>query len=261
MKNHLVMSDTAQRRDLSDPNTVRDFVATVQSPEMLRLLLVLTVADIRAVGPGVWNGWKGQLLRELYYAAEHMMTGGDAAPARAARVGDAKEALARISDFTPDAARTRPVAPLRQLLAGLQRCDEQERHRPSDQRKADAEGDLLVLAADTSKFRAVTELMIYTPDHPGLFSKLSGAIAISGGSIVDAKAFTTTDGFALDVFSLQDADGGAFGDPPRIERLRQAIAKTPCRANSGRAGRWRQAAAAQEARGRIQRSPARGVRQ
>ncbi len=70
VKNHLVMSDTAQRRDLSDPKTVQDFVALVQTPEMLRLLLVLTVADIRAVGPGVWNGWKGQLLRELYYAAE-----------------------------------------------------------------------------------------------------------------------------------------------------------------------------------------------
>src|SRR6202012_2204890 len=93
VKNHLVMSDTAQRRDVSDPKTVRDFVAQVQSPEMLRLLLILTVADIRAVGPGVWNGWKGQLLRELYYAAEHMMTGGDQAPARGARVAAAKAAL------------------------------------------------------------------------------------------------------------------------------------------------------------------------
>ena len=65
VKNHLVMSDTAQRRDVSDPKTVRDFVDLVQSPEMLRLLVILTVADIRAVGPGVWNGWKGQLLREL----------------------------------------------------------------------------------------------------------------------------------------------------------------------------------------------------
>src|SRR6202012_2416922 len=93
VKNHLVMSDTSQRRDVSDPKTVRDFVAAVQSPEMLRLLLVLTVADIRAVGPGVWNGWKGQLLRELYYASEHMMTGGDQAPARGARVAAAKAAL------------------------------------------------------------------------------------------------------------------------------------------------------------------------
>jgi [protein-PII] uridylyltransferase len=67
---------------------------------------------------------------------------------------------------------------------------------------------------------------VYTPDHPGLFSKLAGAIAISGGSIVDAKAFTTSDGFALDVFWIQDAEGEIFDDPSRLERLRQAIHKT-----------------------------------
>ena len=89
------MSDTAQKRDIADPKTVRDFVEAVQSPEMLRLLLVMTVADIRAVGPGVWNGWKGQLLRELYYEAEAVMSGGDAAPARAARIDHAKTALAK----------------------------------------------------------------------------------------------------------------------------------------------------------------------
>ena len=94
----------------------------VQSPEMLRLLVILTVADIRAVGPGVWNGWKGQLLRELYYAAENMMTGGDQAPARGARVAAAKAALeARLADFTPGTARKGAEPPLRQLLAGLRR--------------------------------------------------------------------------------------------------------------------------------------------
>src|ERR1700743_28322 len=100
VRNHLVMSDTAQKRDIGDPKTVRDFVSVVQTPEMLRLLLVLTVAAIRAVGPGVWNGWKGQLLRELYYEAEALMTGGDAAPARAARIEQAKTGLtARIADL------------------------------------------------------------------------------------------------------------------------------------------------------------------
>ena len=110
---HLVMSDTAQRRDIADPKTVRDFVATVQSPEMLRLLLVLTVADIRAVGPGVWNGWKGQLLRELYYEAEAVMSGGDVAPARAARIAAAKEALAkRLADLPFPARERAALAPL-----------------------------------------------------------------------------------------------------------------------------------------------------
>ena len=84
----------------------------------------------------------------------------------------------------------------------------------------------LCLDALTNNFRAVTEVMLYTPDHAGLFSQFAGAIAMSGGSIVDAKVFTTTDGFALDVFSVQDAEGEAFGDAERLARLRQTIART-----------------------------------
>ncbi|MGO8713062.1 MAG: [protein-PII] uridylyltransferase, partial [Rhizomicrobium sp.] len=222
---HLVMSDTAQRRDIADPKTVRDFVATVQSPEMLRLLLVLTVADIRAVGPGVWNGWKGQLLRELYYEAEAVMSGGDVAPARAARIAAAKEALAKRLADLPFPARERALS--RHYDNYWLAFDDatHERHARL-MTEADAKGELLAMATQSNTFRAVTEVVIYTPDHPGLFSRLAGAIAVSGGSIVDAKAFTTADGFALDVFSVQDTEGGPFGDPGRIERLRQTIAKT-----------------------------------
>jgi len=200
-------------------------VALVQSPEMLRLLLILTVCDIRAVGPGVWNGWKGQLLRELYYAAENMMTGGDQAPARSARVAAAKEILAaRLADFTPE-QRERALSRQYDNYWLAFEDDERERHARL-LAKADANGELLVLAAESNDFRAVTEILLYTPDHAGLFSQLAGAIAMSGGSIVDAKAFTTTDGFALDVFSVQDAEGGPFGDKERIARLRQTIEKT-----------------------------------
>jgi [protein-PII] uridylyltransferase len=225
VRNHLVMSDTAQKRDIADPKTVRDFVAAVQTPEMLRLLLVLTVADIRAVGPGVWNGWKGQLLRELYYEAEAVMSGGDAAPARTARVEEAKTALAaRIADL-PATAREQALS--RHYDSYWLAFDDaaHERHARLTI-AADAQGDLLALDAESNAFRSVTEIVIYTPDHPGLFSQLAGAISVSGGSIVDAKVFTTTDGFALDIFSVQDAEGGPFGDAVRVERLRQAIVKT-----------------------------------
>jgi [protein-PII] uridylyltransferase len=225
VKNHLVMSDIAQRRDVSDPQTVRDFVAQVQSPEMLRLILILTVADIKAVGPGVWNGWKGQLLRELYYAAEYMMTGGDQLPGRGARVAEAKAALAaRLADFTPE-QRERAIGHHYDNYWLAFETAEQERHARAIA-KADAAGELLCLEAVTNEFRAITEIMLYTPDHPGLFSQFAGAIAMSGGSIVDAKVFTTTNGFALDVFSVQDAEGDAFGDSERLGRLRQTIAKT-----------------------------------
>ena len=225
VKNHLVMSDIAQRRDVSDPQTVRDFVAQVQTPEMLRLILLLTVADIKAVGPGVWNGWKGQLLRELYYAAEHMMTGGDQASGRGARVADAKARLeAALSDFTPQ-QRERALTHHYDNYWLAFEPDEYERHARAIA-KADTTGELIALEFMPNKFRAVTDVMLYTPDHAGLFSQFAGAIAMSGGSIVDAKVFTTTDGFALDVFSVQDAEGEAFGDTERLTRLRQTIART-----------------------------------
>jgi [protein-PII] uridylyltransferase len=225
VKNHLVMSDTAQRRDISDPKTVRDFVEQVQSPEMLRLLVILTVADIRAVGPGVFNGWKGQLLRELYYAAENMMTGGDQAPSRGSRVAAAKAALeARLADFTP-AQRQKALSRHYDNYWLAFEEDELERHARLMTR-ADLDGKLLALETISNDFRAITEIMLYTPDNAGLFSQLAGAIAMSGGSIVDAKAFTTVDGFALDVFSVQDAEGGAFGDQERLNRLGQTIEKT-----------------------------------
>ena len=225
VKNHLVMSDTAQRRDISDPKTVRDFVDHVQSPEMLRMLVILTVADIRAVGPGVFNGWKGQLLRELYYAAENMMTGGDQAPSRAGRVTAAKAGLeARLADFTP-AAREKVLARHYDNYWLAFDEDELERHARLME-KADAEGQLLALETMSNDFRAITEIVLYTPDNAGLFSQFAGAIAMSGGSIVDAKAFTTSDGFALDVFSIQDAEGGAFSDKGRLSRLAQTIEKT-----------------------------------
>jgi [protein-PII] uridylyltransferase len=222
VKNHLVMSDVAQKRDISDPKTVKDFVAQVQSPEMLRLLLVLTVADIAAVGPGVWNGWKGQLLRELYHEAEGVRAGGDATPARSARVAQAKAALAeRIGDL-PAEAQQRALE--RHYDSYWLAFEPQSHERQARlMTAADAKGELFSLAAESNDFRSITEIVLYTPDHPGLFSQLAGAVSASGGTIVDAKAFTTTDGFALDVFSIQDAEGGTFGDKARVERLRQSI--------------------------------------
>ena len=225
VRNHLVMSDTAQRRDISDPKTVRDFVDAVQTPEMLRLLLVLTVADIRAVGPGVWNGWKGQLLRELYYEAEALMTGGDATPARAARIADARAALKeRLADL-PETAREHTLTRHNDNYWLAFDVAAHERHARLIA-KTDAGSESLALTAESNDFRSVTEIVIYTRDRPGLFSQLAGAVSISGGSIVDAKVFTTADGYALDVFSVQDAEGGPFGDATRIRRLRTTILET-----------------------------------
>jgi [protein-PII] uridylyltransferase len=223
--NHLVMSDVAQRRDIADPKTVQDFAAVVQSPERLRLLLILTVADIRAVGPGVFNGWKGQLLRELYYETESVLQGGHSTVTRVERVEQARAAL-------KERLKNLPQAEVEALL---------DRHYPpywlafdaATHEKharmmvaADREARPLTVVSETGRSGAATEVTIYTPDHPGLFSRLAGAFAMSGASIVDAKIFTTVHGMALDVFSIQDAEYGPFDDPHRIERLEQTIANT-----------------------------------
>ncbi|MCC6918175.1 MAG: [protein-PII] uridylyltransferase [Alphaproteobacteria bacterium] len=224
VRHHLLMSDVAQKRDLADPKTIDDFVKIVQTPERLRLLLVLTVADIRAVGPGVFNGWKGQLLRDLYAAAEEQMLGGRIEVSQNARVRSARDGLAgRLSDWTQadrDHALFRHYASYWLTLP----ADMHERHARF-MREADASGDVLSLDARADPFRAVTEITIYTGDHPGLFQRLAGGFAVAGASVVDAKVFTTTDGMALDVFWVQDDEGHAF-DLSRLDRVKAALLRT-----------------------------------
>ncbi|HEY4112606.1 MAG TPA: [protein-PII] uridylyltransferase [Rhizomicrobium sp.] len=221
VENHLVMSDTAQRRDIADPQTVRDFVGKVQSPELLRLLLILTVADIRAVGPGVWNGWKGQLLRELYHEAEALMAG-ESSASRPALVEEEKSVLAtRLTDFT--------AVEIEQALSRHSDHYWLSLEAPAHEwharllREAALKGQTLVVEGESNDFQSVTEIVIAAPDRAGLFFQLAGAITGSGGSIVDAKIFTTSDRLALDIFSVQDSEGGPFGDRYRIERLRKTI--------------------------------------
>lgn len=220
--NHLVMSDVAQKRDLADPKTIRDFVAVVQSPERLRLLLCLTVADIRAVGPGVWNGWKGQLLRQLYWEAEAQMLGGFSATARPQMVAQAKAALAKRLGDWPEEVRERALArhydPYWLALDGDTHEAQARQMRAADE--AGLGEKTFSLTAKDDAFRSVTEVSIFTGDHPGLFSQLAGAFAMGGANIVDAKIFTTTDGMAIDLFSIQDAEGRPLSDPRRIDRLR-----------------------------------------
>jgi [protein-PII] uridylyltransferase len=230
---HLVMSTVAQSRDLSDRKTIENFAAVVQSLERMKLLTILTTADIRAVGPGVWNGWKAQLLRTLYYETEPVLTGGFSEVNRAERVAAAKvEFRAAIGDW-PVAARDAYIArhyPAYWLKVDLPHKLTHARFV----READAAGKRLATSVGFDASRGVTELTVYAPDHPWLLSIIAGACALAGANIVDAQIYTTTDGLALDTIAVsrefeRDEDearrAARIGDA--IERAVRGVIKLP----------------------------------
>jgi [protein-PII] uridylyltransferase len=225
VEHHLEMSDFAQKRDISDPATVTAFARLVESPERLRLLLVLTVADIRAVGPGVWNGWKGQLMRELYGATEALFRGG--------RGGDAAGILRRRQEALAYEARTGLVETdpeARDWAIAMEDAyftaftAEDHRGHAALARRAASNGGA---AADAKirNDRTAAEIAVAAKDRRGLFADLALAISGLGGNVLGARIFTSRDGQALDVFSVQDAAGQPFGvDSPRaLTRLTEAV--------------------------------------
>jgi [protein-PII] uridylyltransferase len=222
VEHHLNMSLFAQSRDLNDPKTLRDFAALVQSRERLKLLLILTVADIRAVGPGVWTGWKGQLLRTLYFETEPLLGGGHTTLSRSERVARAQDEL-------------------RERLAGWPEHDLErfiERHYPSywlrtdlDMiaehakliRDAEAQGRPIVTYIATDAFRGVTEITLLAPNHPRLLAMVAGACTGAGANIVDAQISTTRDGMALDTIHLEREFDHAEDEERRARKIAVTI--------------------------------------
>ena len=200
---HLVMSQTAQHRDISDPQTIKNFADIVQSPERLKLLFLLTVADIRAVGPGTWNSWKGQLLRSLYYDTEPLLAGGHTKAPRQARITDAKMRLR-------EALRDWPALEVEHFI---------ERHEPDYWLRTDTarqvqhahlvrrfESEGVPLASDVrccDTSHPTPELTFVTRDHPRLLMQCTGACAAAGANIASAQISTTRDGLALDTLLFQ----------------------------------------------------------
>lgn len=218
---HLLMSNTAFKRDLADFKTILDFAEAVQSPERLRLLLVLTVVDIRAVGPGIFTQWKAQLLRDLYESAEEVLRLGHKQSGRGERIaakqaaleaslGWKRERFAKLAKrfFDPYWIAEAPEA----LAVNARLVD-----------AADAAQQQLAVATTVDKDKGTTLVSVYASDHPGLFYRIAGAISLAGANILDARIHTTRDGMALDNLVVQDPLGGPFDEPQRLERLRTTI--------------------------------------
>jgi [protein-PII] uridylyltransferase len=230
VRHHLVMSDVAQKRDIGDPRTVAQFAEVVGTVERLRLLLILTVADIRAVGPNVWNDWKGQLLRDLYRLTEVTLQGGEATEdsvrAHLARMADeSKAGLVNALGEEEGEAIGGWLDALDDSYWLSHDADALSWH--AGEVRAGRWGTLPHVATRTREKQGVTDVLVFAADRPGLFASIASAISASGADIAGARVHTTTDGEAFDVFTIQTADHRPFGarDRRALTLLRDRIAR------------------------------------
>jgi [protein-PII] uridylyltransferase len=224
VRHHLLMSDMAQKRDLSDPRTVRDFAKAVKTRKRLDLLTVLTVCDIRGVGPNTWNNWKAVLLRNLYRATEMALEGGLESVNREARSNEAKRDLRETltaAGWDRKAIRTETARHYDPYWQGLPASVHVVFARLLREVTDDEVGIDILLDADRDATRACFALV----DHPGIFSRLAGALALVGANVVDARTYTSKDGYATAAFWVQDAAGRPY-EERRLPRLTEMIRKS-----------------------------------
>ncbi len=223
---HLLMSDMAQKRDIADPRTVRDFCKAVQTVKRLDLLCVVTVCDIRGVGPNTWNNWKAALIRALYRQSKRALETGMEDLNRENRGNGAKKALReKLPDWPKAVLKVETSRHYPPYWQGLHLTAHLVFARMlRELSEADDPGKILIdLHPDDD--RDATRACFVMADHPGIFSRLAGALALVGANVVDARSFTTKDGFVTDAFWIQDAEGKPY-EADRLPRLRQMIEKT-----------------------------------
>ena len=221
VRNHLLMSDVAQKRDISDPRTVRDFANHVRTAKNLKLLTVLTVCDIRGVGPDRWNNWKAVLIRQLFsLTLEHINEGSEAtSKSRQDRIEEAQALfIKRARHVTGDALS----AEVDRHYAGFWLGTDVKAQMVMSKLSCDVSGGEIVSDIQMDKDRGATRACFSMLDHPGIFSRLTGALAIAGANIVDARTYTTRDGVATSVFWLQDIAAKPY-EKSRLGRLRKVI--------------------------------------
>ncbi|MEO7240448.1 MAG: [protein-PII] uridylyltransferase [Sphingomicrobium sp.] len=223
VRHHLLMSATAFKRDLADPKTIEDFVAKVQSPERLRLLLILTVVDIRAVGPGTWTDWKRLLLRTLFEAAEERLRLGHKQHGRSELVAARQAALAADLGWKASAAK----AHARRLPDSYWLAEPPDWQAANARQIAGAEariGDAVPsVVAELDRDSGATRVSVFTPDREGLFYRICAGLAAAGASIIDARIHTTRDGIALDNLLVVDGTGRPYSDRRIKQRLIRSV--------------------------------------
>ena len=180
---------------------------------------MLTVVDIRAVGPGVWNSWKRQLLSDLYEATEEVLRLGHKQRGREERILTKKEQLEKVLKLpAPEFAKLAKRLPDAYWIAEPSDIIERNAKHLLANRDAD-------LAIDACYYpeRGATLVTVYAADHPGLFYRIAGAIHLAGGNIIDARIHTSSDGMAVDNFLIQDPIGRPFREQGQLNRLSRNI--------------------------------------
>jgi [protein-PII] uridylyltransferase len=219
VRQHLQLSATAFKRDISDFKTITDFTALVQSLDRLRNLTLLTIVDIRAVGPGVWNSWKRQLIGELYAVTEERLRLGHAQHGRDRRVAVKKTAVrellgsdaALVDRYAEEMGDAYWIAEPDDVIArNLVQFDQ-------------AGGEPLTIATEYYSALGATLVTVIGSDHPGLFYRIAGGIHLAGGNVIDARIHTTRSGRAIDNFLVQDPLGRPFREGAQMDRIRTSI--------------------------------------
>ena len=228
VRNHLVMSTTAQRKDISDPQVIHDFAQLVGTQTRLDYLYTLTVADINATNPSLWNSWRASLLRQLYSETQRALRRGLENPLE--REEQIRERQAAALDLLSAAEVDSDDA--EQLWSQLG-DDYFLRHSASEiawQTQAilshPADGSPLIAIKETTEleFEGGTQIFVYAPDQHDFFAVTVAAMSQLNLSIHDARIITSTSQFTLDTYIVLDADGGSIGNnPARIEEIRQGL--------------------------------------
>ena len=223
---HLLMSDMAQKRDIADPRTVRDFAKAVKSIKRLDLLLVLTTCDIRGVGPDTWNNWKAALLRALYRQTRRALEGGMEDLTRENRGAEAKKALAAaLPDWTKTDIKREAARHYDPYWQGLHVTAHADFARMLYALRQSGDDSAVEIRLFPDDDRDATRACFVMADHPGIFNRLAGALALVGANVVDARSYTTKDGYVTDAFWIQDSEGHPY-ESARLPRLTQMIQKT-----------------------------------
>jgi len=222
--NHLMMSWTAQRQDIHDPDVVLEFARKTGNQERLDNLYLLTVADIRGTSPKVWNAWKGRLLSELYAATTRIFHRGFATPFDVkAQIQDLQnEALTLIRD------RKLPDGLIKTYWQQLDnqyflRYDAQSLAWHVETIASSSAADFPIVATHYNPDIGGSEFFIYTPDREYLFVVQTGGFDQMNLSIVDARIHTTRNGFALNTFVVLDSDGEPVRDRKLLSDMQQTM--------------------------------------